>query len=159
MFNLEKELKKIQETAFFKNMGVSCPSDSATIYIKDVNKVFVSPSDMDFRGRYAEVEWLPTSPTQADPFYSFSKNTQELTSLRMAMNKAVMAATKIMDKNQFVARPHDFSVAARNGACFAFRQYAAEQYYDLGDVWERIVEFYYAGHWPVGYFKNGLVII
>lgn len=88
-----------------------------------MEKVFIVSSDIDFQGRYSEVEWLPTSPTKEDPFYNFPKSPQDLVSYRMTVNKAVMAATRNMDKNKFVSGRHD-RVAARNGISCAFRQCA-----------------------------------
>lgn len=159
MFNVDEELNRILNANFFSNMGKGGANTGSIIYIENVKKVFLEPSDADFVGHYAEVEWLPTSPTQIDPFYDAPKNSRDLVSVRMTVNKAVLAATKNIDKSQFISGPHDFNVAARNGICFAFRQYVTEQYYDLGEVWHDIVKFYYSGRWPVGYFKNGLIVI
>ncbi|WP_346398940.1 hypothetical protein [Pseudomonas syringae] len=157
--NIDLELKKIEESSFFSNMGELLPNEGSIICIESVRKVFVEPSKLEFQGNYEDVEWLPTSPTQEDPFYKLPKPPKELTELRIKINKAVMAATKNLKKEVFLCGPHDFSVAARNGICFAFRQYVSEHYYSLGDHWKEIVELYYKGHWPVGFTKDKLVII
>lgn len=70
-----------------------------------------------------------------------------------------MAATRNLEREIFLSGPNDFSVAARNGICFAFRQYVSECYYNLGDQWKEIVEIYYKGHWPVGFTKDKLIVI
>ncbi|WP_237150644.1 MULTISPECIES: hypothetical protein [unclassified Pseudomonas] len=159
MIDIDEELIKIERGDFFSNMGTAGLTDSALIYIGDVRKVFVEPSMSEFEGYYDDVEWLPTSPTQPDPFYNLPKPPSDLVAMRMKVNKAVMAATKNLDKNKFTCVPHDFSLAARNGVCFVFRQYVSEEYYGLGDKWVKIVEVYYKGHWPVGFCKNKLVVI
>ncbi|ELP95920.1 hypothetical protein [Pseudomonas syringae] len=157
--NIDAELKKIKESHFFSNMGVSFSSEKRIICIENVRKVFVEPLNLEFKGCYAEVEWLPTSPTQDDPFYKLPKPSTKLTELRVKVNKSVMAATKNLGKDPFLCGPHDFSVAARNGVCFAFRQYISECYYGHGVQWKEVVDIYYKGHWPVGFTKDRLVII
>ncbi|SDZ61088.1 hypothetical protein SAMN05444506_1412 [Pseudomonas syringae] len=157
--NIDAELKKIEESHFFSSMGILLSSEGHIICIENVRKVFIEPSELEFKGCYKEVEWLPTSPTQDDPFYKLPKPPKELADLRIKINKSIMAATRNLEKDYFLCGPHDFSVAARNGACFAFRQYMSECYYDLGDQWKEIVEIYYKGHWPVGFTKDKLVII
>lgn len=157
--NIDAELKRIEESRFFSNMGISLSEEGGIIRIENVRKVFVEPSKLDFQGCYDEVEWLPTSPTQDDPFYELPKPPEELTALRVKINKSVMSATRGLEKGSFLCGSHDFSAAARNGICFAFRQYVSERYYGHGDHWKQIVDIYYKGHWPVGFTKSKLVVI
>ncbi|MDU8432521.1 hypothetical protein RYA99_25090 [Pseudomonas syringae pv. actinidifoliorum] len=157
--NIDAELKRIEESSFFSKMGVSLPAEEHIICIENVRKVFLEPSELEFKGCYEEVEWLPTSPTQDDPFYKLPKPPKELIELRLKLNKSVMAATRNLEREIFLSGPNDFSVAARNGICFAFRQYVSECYYNLGDQWKEIVEIYYKGHWPVGFTKDKLIVI
>ncbi len=124
--------------------------------LANVGEAFVVPTGRDFIGKYKDIEWLPTSATQHDPFYEFP---DELVDIRLRINKAVMAATQSMDSRFFKWGRHDFTTAARNGICYAFRQFAAEQYFAAGDRWEMTVSLYYAGRWPVGYWQKGLVLI
>ena len=49
--------------------------------------------------------------------------------------------------------------AARGGAAYAFRQYATEQYFNLGEHWRQVIELYLAGHWPVGHAPGKLIVI
>jgi len=157
--NIDEELVKIETCDFFSNMGRSEPNSNSLIYIETVGKVFVEPSMQEFEGVYDRVEWLPTAPTQPDPFYIIPKSPPDLVAMRMTINKAVMTATKNLDKSKFTCRPHDFSLAARNAVCFAFRQYVSEEYFGLGGRWAEIIELYYKGHWPVGYCSHRLVVI
>ncbi|WP_256582500.1 hypothetical protein [Pseudomonas sp. Irchel 3A5] len=159
MMNIDVELERIGRSRFFSNMGVLLCGEERIICIENVRKVFIEPSELDFQGCYEEVEWLPTSPSQGDPFYKLPKPPKELTGLRMEINKSVMAATRNVGKELFLCGSHDFSAAARNGICFAFRQYVSERYHGLGEHWKEIVEIYYKGHWPVGFTKNKLVVI
>ncbi|MBC3950224.1 hypothetical protein H8S59_10640 [Pseudomonas sp. DOAB1069] len=157
--NIDAEFERIGKCRFFSNMGVALSEEGRIICIESVRKVFVEPSELEFQGCYEEVEWLPTSPSQDDPFYKLPKPPKELTGLRMDINKSVMAATRNVGKDLFLCGSHDFSAAARNGVCFAFRQYVSECYYGHGDHWEEIVEIYYKGHWPVGFTKDKIVVI
>lgn len=157
--NIDAELQRIASTPFFNNMGGAFPGADALIRIESVRKAFVEPAAADFKGRYGSVEWLPTSPTQDDPFYNMPKPSADLTALRMQVNKAVMAATRSLDPTLFVVDQHDFSNAARGGICFAFRQYVSERHHGLGDKWRQVVDIYYAGHWPIGVAAGKLVLV
>ncbi|CDH07374.1 hypothetical protein [Xenorhabdus bovienii] len=159
MIDINEELEKINKAKFFSNMGLFDFYDENVIFIENVEKVFVTPSDNEFKGYYKNTEWLPTSPTQDDPFYEKQNNPKDLIEIRMKINKAVMDATKELDKSKFISKPHNFHHAARNAICYAFRQYISEKYLDLGSKWEEIVKIYYAGHWPVGISKEKLIVI
>lgn len=159
MIDISELLKDIERSRFFSNMGLSDIQNENIILIDNVEKVFINPSNIEFKGFYGKTEWLPTSLTQDDPFYKIQGGSKELIELRIKVNKAVMNATKGLPKDKFISGPHDFSQAARNGICFAFRQYVTEQYLSLGDKWTAIVSIYYAGHWPVGFAKEKLIVI
>lgn len=159
MIDINNVLKEIEKANLFLNMGVPDIKNENIILVKDVEKVFINPSDADFNGLYASTEWLPTSPTQDDPFYKRQTISKELAELRIKVNKAVLNATKGLPKDNFLFSPHDFSQAAKNGICFAFRQYVTEKYLNLGNRWEDVVRIYYAGHWPVGFSKEKIIAI
>jgi len=159
MIDISEEIKKITDARFFSKMGLRDLYEDHVILIDDVKKVFIEPSDVDFKGLYKKTEWLPTSPTQDDPFYKKQEKTPEIIELRKEITKCVMDSTKEMNKKMFISTPHDFSTAARNAICFAFRQLITERYYGLGCKWEMIVSIYYAGHWPVGYANDKIIVI
>lgn len=152
-------LVRIKESDFFSNMGTR-PSDTADlIYADSLREVFAAPDEPCFNPCFKAMEWLPTSPTQNDPFYALEKPGTDLVELRISITKAVMGALKDHDKTIFIVDQHDFSGAARNAIGFAFRQYATERYYGLGSRWKKIVEVYYSGHWPVGYSADKLIVV
>ena len=159
MFDINEELKVINNTNFFANMGKNDIQNEDIIFIENVEKVFVSPSEIEFKGFYRKIEWLPTSPTQDDPFYKKQDNPKELADMRIKISKVIMDKTKSLDVNNFISKPHDFKLAARNAIAYAFRQYVTEKYFNLGNSWERIVKIYYKGHWPVGVAKEKIIII
>lgn len=159
MKSFDEILNEIEKASFFSSMGVPDIQDENVILIEGVCKVFVHPSDIDFKGYYAGTEWLPTSPTQDDPFYKKINNPKDIVDLRIKINKAIMNSIKEVSKDNFICAPHDFSLAAKNGICFAFRQYVSEHYLGLGNRWEEIVNLYYSGHWPVGYAKEKIIAI
>ncbi|UWS28281.1 hypothetical protein [Erwinia pyrifoliae] len=159
MIDINEEISKISDARFFSKMGFYDIHEDYVILVGDVRKVFIEPSDIDFKGLYKKTEWLPTSPTQDDPFYKKQQNPKDIIELRKEISKHVMHATKEMNKDAFISSPHDFSIAARNAICFAFRQLITERYFGLGDKWKIIVDLYYAGHWPVGYAKDKIIVI
>ncbi|BBV08022.1 TPA: hypothetical protein ACHWKL_004317 [Providencia stuartii] len=159
MFDINEQLEAINNADFFANMGINDIQDKDIILIENVEKVFVSPSEAEFKGLYRKTEWLPTSPTQDDPFYKKQDNPKELVNMRIKMSKVVMDKTKNLVANNFISKPHDFKQAARNAIAYAFRQYVTEKYFNLGNNWERIIKIYYKGHWPVGIAKEKIIII
>lgn len=159
MLDINNELKMISSADFFANMGKDDIQDKDIIFIENVKNAFVDPSDFEFKGFYKKTEWLPTSPTQDDPFYKKQNNPKELVDMRIKISKVVMDKTKNLDGNKFLSKPHDFKQAARNAIAYAFRQYVTEKYFHLGNHWERIIKLYYKGHWPVGIAKEKIVII
>lgn len=52
-------------------MGEVADKFENVIYIESVFKVFVEPVEAEFLGAYEDLEWLPTTPTQDDPFKFF----------------------------------------------------------------------------------------
>lgn len=140
-------------------MGVDNIYEGDVIFIGNVREVFIVPSDDDFKGLYKETEWLPTSPTQNDPFYEKQASPKELIELRKEINKSIIIATRDLDKGIFISSPHNFSVSAKNAICFAFRQIITERYFSLGCCWGRIADIYYSGHWPVGFTKEKYIVI
>ena len=159
MFDINDELRKIENTNFFSKMGISNINDDRVIFIENVEQAFVSPLDASFQGKYNKLRWLPSTTSQEDPFYKRHKNTPELLDLRKCINKKILEVTRDMNKKQFIIPPHDFSLVARDSICFCFRQLMTERYFKLGDKWEFIVELYYSGHWPIGYIENKIVVI
>ncbi|WP_236235820.1 hypothetical protein [Pseudomonas faucium] len=159
MRDVERLISDVLRASFFSKMGAAPDSASEVIFIEGVFRVFVDPVESQFLGTYQNLEWLPTTPTQEDPFHSFPKAPKDLVELRLKASKAVMQSIKYMPKEIFISGAHDFSLAARNAACFAFRQYVSECYYGSVGVWSRVVDLYFSGRWPVGYSKEKLIAI
>ncbi|MCG8708031.1 hypothetical protein JHU04_001232 [Brenneria sp. 4F2] len=74
MVDINEEIKKIEAANFFSKMGANDLHGGDVILIENVRKVFIEPLDADFKGSYKKIEWLPTSPTQDDPFYKKQVN-------------------------------------------------------------------------------------
>jgi len=159
MFNVDELIDQVVRADFFSKMGQASDFKSGVIYIESVFKVFVQPDERDFEGYYKYLEWLPTSPTQEDPFRAFPKPSKELMDSRLRVSEAVMQSIKSVPKDKFVFGPHDFCIAARNAACFAFRQYVSESYYGDKGAWSKVIDLYFSGRWPVGYSKDKMIVI
>ncbi|HEK0788466.1 TPA: hypothetical protein ACXN3T_002890 [Proteus mirabilis] len=143
---------KISITPFFSNMGKVSVDDNKIIYFQSIQACFESSLN---------VEWLPTSPTQDDPFYIKQEYPKDLVEMRLVVSKAVIESLKAfpVPDSQFQYDAHNFKIAARNAICYAFRQYLTEKYFNYGDNWERIIQIYYQGHFPIGFYKKKLVVI
>lgn len=143
---------KISITPFFSNMGKVSVDDNKIIYFQSIQTCFESSLN---------VEWLPTSPTQDDPFYIKQEYPKDLVEMRLVVSKAVIESLKAfpVPDSQFQYDAHNFKIAARNAICYAFRQYLTEKYFNYGDNWERIIQIYYQGHFPIGFYKKKLVVI
>jgi len=159
MPGVEKIIDDIAEASFFCAMGKVGEVAEGVIYVENVSRVFISPHDLDLPGDIEDLLWLPTSSTQDDPFNHFPAFPTELTALRLKVSKAVMQSIRQAPKSPFIAGAHDFSLAARNAACFAFRQYVTEDFFGNGAVWSEIVELYLSGRWPVGFMNGQIVVI
>lgn len=144
--------QKISITLFFSNMGKGSFDDKKIIYFQSIQACFESSLN---------VEWLPTSPTQDDPFYIKQEYPQDLVEMRLVVSKAVIESLKAfpVPDSQFQYDAHNFKIAARNAICYAFRQYLTEKYFNYGDSWEKIIQIYYQGHFPIGFYKKKLVVI
>lgn len=159
MIDINKEIEKISSARFFSCMGLHDIDEDHVIHVDDVKKIFIEPTEFHFNGLYKDMKWLPTSPTQNDPFYKKCDNPKDLIELRIQISKHVMDSIKNFNKEIFISPPHDFSSAARNAIGFAFRQLITERYFGLGCKWQMVVSIYYAGHWPVGYTNDKFIVI
>lgn len=128
MFSVDTEIERITNCVFFEGVGKQSEASEGLIILANVGAAFVDPTDSNFTGKYNDIEWLPTAATQHDPFYLFPDFPDELVDIRLQIDNAVIAATRGMGYRLFKWGRHDFTSAARNGICYAFRQYAAEQY-------------------------------
>ena len=156
---IDAMLAEIDRSHFFSTMGTPSAHADGVIYIPSLREVFITPNEPAFQGFYQSVEWLPTAPTQSDPFYTLDKPDKSLVDLRLQVNRAVMKAMKDCDSSRFVVDRHDFSLAAKNAIGFAFRQYVSERCLGLGHHWERVVALYVLGHWPVGHAGDTLIVV
>lgn len=144
--------QKIGITPFFSNMGQGSFDDKKIIHFQSIQACFESSLN---------VEWLPTSPTQTDPFYIKQGYPKDLVEMRLLVSKAVIESLKAfpVPDSHFQYDVHNFKIAARNAICYAFRQYLTEKYFNYGDNWENIIQIYYQGYFPIGFYKKKLVVI
>lgn len=156
--NLDYEIERVIRSDFFFKMGVKDVIDNV-IFIKDVNEAFINPTEEAFENLYEKMNWLPSSLSDKDPFYGNVKVPSEILDYRKRISQIILQKNREMDKNLFVSGPHDFSNVAKMGMAFAFRQYLLEKSLSLGNSWENVVNLYYMGHWPIGYFKDKLFAI
>ncbi|NHB59593.1 hypothetical protein G9F32_16500 [Acinetobacter sp. 194] len=159
MFNIDEEIKRINNSIFFSNFGINDINDSSIIFVDSLYKIFIEPKEEYFNNNYTKMDWLPSSPTQDDPYYKKIKNPPELINMKKNINKLILEKTRNIDTSLFKCQQHDFSIVAKNALSFSFRQLVVEEYFCLGNNWRKVVNLYYAGHWPFGYYKDKLFII
>ncbi|WP_122702242.1 hypothetical protein [Pseudomonas sp. Leaf127] len=152
-------LAEIEKSHFFSAMGKRTAQADDLIYVDTLREVFTAPTAASLKDGYPHVEWLPTSPTQHDPFYRLDTPDAALVERRLTVTRAVMKAMKNVDRRAFIVDQHDFSLAAKNAIGFAFRQHVTERHSGLGHRWERVVAVYCLGHWPVGYAGDKLIVV
>ncbi|NUG09806.1 hypothetical protein HUN34_21740, partial [Acinetobacter bereziniae] len=57
MFDINDDLRKIENTNFFSKMGINNIDDDRVILIENLGKAFLSHSDEDFQGKYNKLRW------------------------------------------------------------------------------------------------------
>jgi hypothetical protein len=93
------------------------------------------------------------------PLILFPKPSKDLVDLRILVNKAVMQSIKSAPNDRLISGAHDFGLAARDAACFAFRQHVSELYYEIDGAWSKITKLYLSGRWPIAHSKDKLIMI
>lgn len=129
------------------------------IFIKDVDEAFINHRKEAFENLYEKMAWLPSSLSDKDPFYGDVKVPSDLLDARKKISQIIFQKMREIDKSLFTSGPHDFSTVAKMGMAFAFRQYFLGKSLSLGNFWENVVNLYYMGHWPIGYFEGILFAI
>jgi hypothetical protein len=152
--NLEAEIDKIIQTDFFTKIGVKEFLGINVILLKDVEQAFVNPTEEVFAGMYKEVQWLPSALTDPDPFYKNVPIPETLLPYRKEIVQLFLKKHRNLNKKLFSFGAYDFTEVAKKAITFAFRQYLVEKQLTLGLYWENIVNVYYSGHWPIGYYKE-----
>ena len=156
--NLDDEIERLIKSDFFFKMGENERIDHV-IFIKDVDEAFINPTEEAFENLYKKMNWLPSSLSDKDTFYGDMKVPEELVEYRKRVSQIIFQKMREIDKSLFTSGPHDFSTVAKMGMAFAFRLYFLEKSLSLGNFWENVVNLYYMGHWPIGYYKGTLFAI
>lgn len=163
------ELKdKASRSAFFSNLGT--PADSIAV---------VKLSSLDPWGKESvatfedlavanDLEWLPSSPDQGDPFYGSELEIRLTASgigeharlLRKEVRALVMRSTSGKTFSLLKSGSHDFNVPARRAAVDAFARAVNEALLGIDGWWCQIVRIYADGHWPCGRKKSdGRIVV
>ena len=105
MNNIDSLLQEIEGADLFSAIEKADIDLPSVILIPGVGSVFVDPVISAFEGLYDKTEWLPTSTSQEDPFYSKLDVGSELADMRKVITKAVMAATRNCDMSKLACTP------------------------------------------------------
>lgn len=157
--NIDIEMDKIAQADFFSKIGVKEFLGADIILLKDVEQAFVNPTQNAFAGMYKAVKWLPSALTDTDPFYKNIQIPENLLPYRKEIVQLFLKKHRNLNKKMFLFGAYDFTEVAKKAITFAFRQYLVEKQLTLGLYWENIVNVYYSGHWPIGYYKEKIFAI
>lgn len=114
------------------------------------------------------MDWLPTQRDQDDPIHGRSLEQraetlgkkQEFAQQSLEVYKTTRAALRKYEGHPALkVGPHDFTETARGAAIFAVRRAAYEILLGEPGFWCRVMEIYFAGHWPCGILPNKQIVV
>ncbi len=113
-----------------------------------------------------EIDWLPTGPSDEDPFYGKQLNAmlaeRDMLSKAQAIKKEVrflvLKATSGKNTPLLKCGPHNLNGAARKTAVEAFARATMEALLEIDASWCYVVRIYSGGWWPCGR-KGGLLVV
>ncbi|WP_133858909.1 hypothetical protein [Comamonas sp. JUb58] len=166
--NIDSLIFKIAEANWFSAVGAfGCKKGMQSItslaaWDSDIFSGNLNTSDAIIA---AQMDWLPSSKDQVDPFYgnlliekwgevklNFENNIMEiyrktLHSLRMANN------------SKLTSGPHNYFEVAKGSALYCSRMAAIEIAIDHPSIWNELINLYIEGYWPCGLLPNGDVVV
>lgn len=157
----------IQSAHFFKNVGTA-KSFSGALALSSLAPWGDEANASDKDNRIAdEMEWLPTTQDQADPFYPSGLESQagsedELKaakSYRVKVYKEILARLRDADLAHLRAGSNNFEESAKGAITYAFRKSATEVALGVEGKWLEVAEFYFKGYWPCGLTKAGILVV
>ncbi len=125
--------------------------------------VFAPDTDPRLAAIAAEMDWLPASKDEPDPFHADvlasrlerSDSARVLDVCRAAM-KSLRGATR---RDALRSGPHDYAGAAERAALHCVRMAAIETVLGTPGPWNEVLALYLAGHWPCGILPGGDLVV
>ena len=127
---------------------------------------FTPDTDPSAQAIAQDMDWLPTSREQPDPFDTAGLPARDAR-VDQAACAQVLEVCRITLKSlrQSTARgglrsgPNDFTVAAEGAALYCARKAAIEIVLGEPGPWTGLLDLYLAGHWPCGLMPSGDVVV
>ncbi|MDP8174228.1 hypothetical protein [Phocoenobacter skyensis] len=158
--NFDEILQKIEETQFFSRAGINEFLGENIILIKSLEDAFINNDTTDFQGFFNKMEYFPSSlKVIEDPFYKDIYTPKALVKQKVQISKMIFQKIAKLDENLFNVKQHNFHQCFKYSASCAFSGYFLENYLQLGNQWKRVVDIYYKGHYPFGFYKETLFVV
>jgi len=145
-------LQRIADTSYFSRMGLPIPLTAGVCVASSLAEAMEVIEDGAF-------DWMPSSQEDVDPFHGPQATPVELLQPRRQLNRALMRALSAHAHDSLRVAPHDFHVVARNAAMYGYRHWILERHLGLPPHWQRVIDWYERGHWPVGHAPGQLLVV
>lgn len=166
--SIDEIVSKIASAKWFSQVGLF-PAREGMQPIRNLaawdRDTFAADTDAYHAGIAAQMDWLPTTRDQVDPFYGETLRSAlvqagpEAREKVMEVSKQVMKSLRAMENSKLTSGPNDFSEAAIGGAIYCSRMAAMEAVIGNPAVWNDLLELYSSGFWPCGRLPSGDIVV
>lgn len=145
-------LQRIAQTPFFSRMGQPLPAQEGVYAVGSLAAALQAIDNDGFA-------WMPNALEDPDPFHGPLPRPAALMELRRQVNQALMRTLSAQTHASLRLPPHDFHLAARDAAMYAYRQSLTEEHLGLPPRWQEVVDLYSCGHWPLAHAPGRLLVV
>ncbi|QSI29787.1 hypothetical protein GNX71_09410 [Variovorax sp. RKNM96] len=165
---MENLKEKIKSANWFAAIG-TYPGGVGKRSIKNLHAwdetIFKVGLDQEHAAIAEEMDWLPSTKDEIDPFYGDSlrhaldlKNSNYKEDLKEVYSIALKSLRHI-EESKLISGPHNYVEVAKGAALYCSRMAAVEVVVGRPGVWCDLLDIYCQGYWPCGRLKNGTLIV
>ena len=113
----------------------------------------------------AQMDWLPSSKNQIDPFYGdlliekWNEVKPDFEDKVMEIYKKTLYSLRAADISKLTSGPHNYFEVAKGSALYCSRMAAIEIAIDHPSIWNELIDLYIEGYWPCGLLPNGDIVV
>lgn len=113
----------------------------------------------------AQMDWLPSSKNQIDPFYGdlliekWNEVKPDFEDKVMEIYKKTLYSLRAADISKLISGPHNYFEVAKGSALYCSRMAAIEIAIDHPSIWNELIDLYIEGYWPCGLLPNGDIVV
>lgn len=166
--NINEMISEIKKAKWFSEVG-SYPGGGGKRPIRSLaawdSNVFAEGIDAHHAEIAAQMDWLPTTRDQSDPFHGESLRNElqeagpEAKAKVMEAYKQAMKSLGTVEASKLASGQNNFSEAATGAALYCSRMAAMEVVTGKPAIWCDLFEVYCAGYWPCGILPSGDVVV